>query len=258
MAWPFNDWNLFLLVAVRIFAMIEVAPLLSGSGVPQVAKLGLAGLAAATVFPAVKAAGYPIPPDGASYALLIVGEAMIGLSMGFFLSILYSAFVTAGQFFAQNMGFGAMETYDPLAEIEIPLMGQFLNLIAMFVFLVTDGFQQLFLIGVRGSFAAIRAYDLVARKDDMIQFLLHAVSALFQQSLVIAMPVMGTLFVVSVAMGLLSKAAPQINLLTEGFPISLAVTFILMIVSLPFMMEAFSRIIGSGFNDLGLLVGGKR
>ena len=90
----------------------------------------------------------------------------------------------------------------------------------------------------------------------MIQFLLHAVSALFQQSLVIAMPVMGTLFIISVAMGLLSKAAPQMNLLTEGFPISLAVTYILMIVSLPFMMEAFSRIIGSSFNDLGVLVGG--
>jgi flagellar biosynthetic protein FliR len=258
MNWPFNDWNLFLLVAVRILAMIEVAPLLSGSGVPQVAKLGLAGFAAAIVFPAVKASGYPIPADGASYALLLVGEAMIGLTMGFFLSIVYSAFLTAGQFFAQNMGFGAMETYDPLAEVEIPIMGQFLNLIAMFVFLVTDGFQQLFLIGVQGSFKAIRAYDLVARKDDMIQFLLHAVSALFQQSLVIAMPVMGTLFIISVAMGLLSKAAPQMNLLTEGFPISLAVTYILMIVSLPFMMEAFSRIIGSSFNDLGVLVGGKR
>ena len=149
MNWPFNDWNLFLLVAVRILAMIEVAPLLSGSGVPQVAKLGLAGFAAAIVFPAVKASGYPIPADGVSYALLLVGEAMIGLTMGFFLSIVYSAFLTAGQFFAQNMGFGAMETYDPFAEVEIPIMGQFLNLIGMFVFLVTDGFQQLFLIGVQ-------------------------------------------------------------------------------------------------------------
>jgi len=258
MNWPFDDWNLFLLIAVRVLAMIEVAPLLSGGGVPQVAKLGLAGFAAATVFPAVKAAGYPIPADGAAYALLLLGEAMIGLTIGFFLSLVYSAFVTAGQFFSLNMGFGAMETFDPLAEVEIPLMGQFLNLIAMFVFLVTDGFQRLFLMGVQGSFKAITAYDLVARKDDMIQFLLHAVTALFQQSMLIAMPVMGTLFIVSIAMGLLSKAAPQMNLLTEGFPISLGVTYILLIASMPFMIEAFSRIIGSSFNDLAVLVGGAR
>jgi len=66
-----------------------------------------------------------------AYALLLVGEAMIGLVMGFFLSIVYSAFTTAGQFFSLQIGFGASETYDPLAEVELPLMGQFLNLIAM-------------------------------------------------------------------------------------------------------------------------------
>ncbi len=256
-SWPFADFNLFILVAVRVLAMIEVAPLLSSGGIPQVAKLGLAGFAAAVVFPSVKAAGYPIPADGAAYALLVVGEAMIGLIMGFFLSLVYAAFITAGQFFSQEIGFGAIESFDPLAEIEIPLMGQFLNLIAMFVFLMTEGFQKLFLIGVKGSFQAMRAWDLVTRREDIVQLMLKSLSALFQQSLVIALPVMGTLFVLSVALGLLSKAAPQMNLLTEGFPISLTVTFLLMIATLPFMMEAFSRLISSSFDDLGLLVGGK-
>lgn len=255
--WPFADWNLFLLIAVRVLAMIEVAPLLSSSGVPQVAKIGLAGFAAAMVFPAVKAAGYPIPDDGAAYALLIVGEAMVGIMMGFFLSIIYAAFVTAGQFFSLQIGFGASETYDPLAEIEIPLMGQFLNLIAMFVFVSTQGFQKLFLIGVQGSFKAMRAVDLVSRREDIVGFLVRATGALFQQSLVLSMPVLGTLFVLSVALGLLSKAAPQMNLLTEGLPISLAVTYIILIAALPFMMEAFARLIEAGFNDLGILVGGK-
>ena len=62
MGWPFADFNLFLLIAVRIIAMIEVAPLLSGQGVPQVAKLGLAGFAAAMVFPSVKAPDTPYRP----------------------------------------------------------------------------------------------------------------------------------------------------------------------------------------------------
>jgi flagellar biosynthetic protein FliR len=258
MDWPFADWNLFLLVAARILAMIEVAPLLSSAAIPQVAKIGLAGLAASAVFPAVKAAGYPLPDDGAAFALLVVGEAAIGLMMGFFLSAVYAAFITAGQFFSLQMGFGATETYDPLAEVELPLMGQFINLIAMFVFLVTDGFQRLFLVGVQGSFSAMRAVDLVARRDDIVQFLVRAVGALFQQALLLALPIMGTLFVVSVAMGLLSKASPQMNLLTEGFPLSLGVTYVLLLGSMPFMMEAFSRLISASFYDLGILVGGAR
>jgi flagellar biosynthetic protein FliR len=257
MGWPFADFNLFVLIAVRVLAMIEVAPLLSGQGVPQVAKLGLAGFAAALVFPAVKAAGYPIPDDGMAYALLVVGEAMIGLVMGFFLSIVYSAFTTAGQFFSLQIGFGASETFDPLAETELPLMGQFLNLIAMFIFVATSGFQKLFLIGVQGSFSAMRAIDLVDRRNDLIKFLLNATGALFQQALILSMPVLGTLFIVSVAMGLLSKAAPQMNLLTEGFSITLAVTFFILLSALPFMMEAFSHLIEASFDDLGILVGGK-
>jgi flagellar biosynthetic protein FliR len=257
MSWPFADFNLFVLIAVRVLAMIEVAPLLSSQGVPQVAKVGLAGFAAALVFPAVKAAGYAIPADGMAYALLIVGEAMIGLVMGFFLSIVYAAFTTAGQFFSLQIGFGASETYDPLAEVELPLMGQFLNLIAMFIFVSTSGFQKLFLIGVQGSFKAMRAIDLVSRRDDLIHFLLNSVGALFQQALILSMPVLGTLFIVTVAMGLLSKAAPQMNLLTEGFSITLTVTFFIMLSAMPFMMEAFSHLVEASFDDLGILVGGK-
>jgi flagellar biosynthesis protein FliR len=257
MNWPFGDFNLFVLIAVRVLAMTEVAPLLSGQGVPQVAKVGLSGFAAAVVFPSVKAAGYAVPDDGMAFALLIVGEAMIGLLMGFFLSIVYSAFTTAGQFFSLQIGFGASETYDPLAEIELPLMGQFLNLIAMFIFVATSGFQRLFLIGVQGSFEAMRAIDLVSRRDDLVAFLLRSTGALFQQALILSMPVLGTLFIISVAMGLLSKAAPQMNLLTEGFPITLMVTFFILLSSLPFMMEAFSHLIDASFDDLGILVGGK-
>jgi flagellar biosynthetic protein FliR len=241
--WPFADFNLFLLVAVRVIALIEVAPLLSGTGVPQVAKIGLAAFAAAAVFPSVKAAGYPLPDDGIAYAL--------------FLSVVYAAFISAGQFFSLQVGFGATETYDPLAEVEIPLMGQFLNLVAMFVFVSTEGFQKLFLVGVQGSFSAMRAWDLVPRRDDLVLFVIKALGGLFQQALVIALPVMGTLFLISVAMGLLSKAAPQLNLLTEGFPISLSVTFFLLVATLPFMMETFSRLIEASFNDLGILVGGR-
>ena len=182
---------------------------------------------------------------------------MIGLMIGFFLSIVYAAFVTAGQFFSLQIGFGASETYDPLAETENPLMGQFLNLIAMFIFVSTQGFQQLFIVGVQGSFKAMRAIDLVTRRNDIVQFLLRSVGALFEQSLILSMPVLGTLFVLTIALGLLSKAAPQMNLLTEGFPITLSVTYVLLIVSLPFMMEAFSRLIAAGFTDLGVLLGGK-
>jgi flagellar biosynthetic protein FliR len=248
--------DLFFIIAVRVLAMVETAPLLSGDGIPQVAKVGLAGFAAAAVFPWVKDAGYVMPTTGGAFVGIVMGEAMIGVIIGFFLTMVFNAFTTAGQFFSLQMGFGASETYDPLAQIEIPVVGQFLNLIAMFVFVSTSGFQRLFLIGVRGSFQAIRAVDMLSRRDDFMAYVAGSLGALFQNALILAFPIFGTLLLVSVTTGLLSKAAPQINLLTEGFPISILVAFFVMASAMPYMIEAFSSLIDSGFESVASILQG--
>lgn len=249
--------DIFFIMAARVIALMETAPLLSGEGVPQVARVGLAGFATAAVFPWVMEAGYPAPADAGQFVAMVAGEVMIGLIIGFFLTMVFSAFTTAGQFFSVQMGFGASETYDPLAQIEIPVVGQFLNLIAMFVFVSSSGFQKLFLIGVRGSFQSMRAADLLARRNDYFAYVAGSLGALFQNSLILAFPIFGTLLLISVTTGLLSKAAPQINLLTEGFPISILVAFVLLAASMPFMIEAFSGLVDLGFQNIAAIVTGR-
>ena len=73
----------------------------------------------------------------------MIGEALIGVITGFFINMIFSTFSSAGQFFSYQMGFGASEVYDALAQIENPLLGQYLNLIAMLVFLQINSFQTL-------------------------------------------------------------------------------------------------------------------
>jgi len=248
--------DIFFLIAVRVLALVQTAPLLSGDGVPQVARVGLAGMASAALFPAIKAAGYPIPADLVTYFGLVIGEAMIGIIIGFFLSLVYAAFTTAGQFFSLQMGFGASETYDPLAQISIPVVGQFLNLIAMFIFVSTSGFQKLFMIGVLGSFRAMRAVDLLTRQEQYFEYVTTALGGLFVNALILAFPIFGTLLLVSVGMGLLTKAAPQMNLLTESFPVSILTAFTLLALAMPYMVEAFSLLIDVSYQTIARLVSG--
>jgi flagellar biosynthetic protein FliR len=250
-----SDANLFFLVAARILALVETAPLLSTDSVPQVAKVGLAGFAAACVFPAVKAAGYPIPADGFSYLALLAGEVMVGLIMGFFVTILFAAFSSAGQYFSLQVGLGASEAFDPLAQIELPLLGQFMNLVALYVFLAAGGMRELFLVAVKGSFGSLKAIDLVLRKDDFVAFLLEAGADLFKQSLVLAMPILGTLFIVSLALGLMSKAAPQMNVFAESFPLSLATMYLCLIAGMPFLIEAFAWMMDGAFRAIAVMSG---
>jgi flagellar biosynthetic protein FliR len=203
------------------------------------------------VFPPVLAGGYRIPPDFVHYLLLLLGEAMIGIIIGFFLTLVYSVFQVAGQFFSLQMGFGASEVFDPLAQIEIPLVGQFLNLVAMLVLLMSNGFQKFFYTGVYKSFLAIKAVTIVDGKDKIIALLLVGLSRLFESALTISFPILGILFLISVSMGLLAKAAPQMNLLMMGFPLTIGVAFIIMLATVPFLVDAFSAIVDTSFNELG-------
>ena len=131
----------FLLIAVRALAMIETAPLLSSDSIPQVAKVSLAGFAAYAAFPSALVKDWVLAPFGLSFIFLVIGEAIIGIIIGFYLTIIFAAFSTAGQFFSLQMGFGASETFDPLSQIENPLMGQYLNLVSMLIFVSIDGFR---------------------------------------------------------------------------------------------------------------------
>ncbi|MDR1858832.1 MAG: flagellar biosynthetic protein FliR [Treponema sp.] len=273
-----NYGPVFLLIAARAIAMIETAPLLSSDAVPQVAKLALAGLTAFAVMPTAQvfmaegtAAGMAgvsgvgavslpgaggllsdlrLEPFSLRFLLLLIGEGIIGIIMGFFLVIIFAAFSTAGQFFSLQMGFGASETFDPLAQIENPLMGQYLNLVSMLVFLAIGGFRELFLGGFWRSVQSINIVMLVEGREQVIGLIASGLSRLFMDAIVIALPILGTLFLTSLATGLISKAAPQVNILSEGFPISIMTAFLLIFASLPFMTEAFARIIDSGFASI--------
>jgi flagellar biosynthetic protein FliR len=91
---------------------------------------------------------------------------------------------------------------------------------------------------------------LVNGREPVVGMITAGLSRLFLDAIIISMPILGTLFLTSLATGLISKAAPQINILSEGFPISITVAFLLIFTSLPFMTEAFSRVIDSGFGTI--------
>jgi flagellar biosynthetic protein FliR len=243
---------IFLLIAVRCLAMIRSVPLLSTQAVPSVARVALAGYVAFLVMPSISFQEWNVPVYSLEYLLLVIGEGMIGIITGFYISIIFSAFSSAGQFFTYQMGFGASEVYDALSQVENPLMGQYLNLIAMLLFLQVDGFQRLFLVGITESFQSINCFSLIQAQDDLLTFLLSGLTDLFFNGLMISLPIIGTLFLISVSMGILSKAAPQMNLLSEGLPITILVAFFLLTALLPTMSDYFIRSFETGFYKLEL------
>jgi flagellar biosynthetic protein FliR len=260
----------FFLLAARAFGMIQTAPLLSSEAIPIVVKFALAGFAAFAVMPTAEmffaengrglvtlpggeATDLRFEPFSLRFILLLAGEALIGIIIGFFITIIFATFSTAGQFFSLQMGFGASETFDPIGQIENPLIGQYFNLVSMLIFLIIGGFTQLFLGGFWRSVQSINIISLIDGRESVVSMLTTGLSRLFLDAMIISLPILGTLFLTSLATGLISKAAPQINILSEGFPISITTAFILIFASLPFMTEAFSLVIDAGFGAIQTL-----
>ena len=245
----------FLLIFARIFAMLLVLPMFSMRSASRVAKVALAGYMAFFIFGTCDLSYYLpyIAQDGSfsmEYFLILIGEVLIGIILGFFITMIFSACSTAGQFLAFQMGFSAASSYDSLSQVENPLMGQFFNLIAMLVFMQTHWFQKLFLQGLVTSFSSLNAISIVQSTESIVKFVMSGLSSLFVDALVISLPVMGSLFLISICTGLLTKAAPQMNLLSEGFPIMIMLAFVIIAFILPDMIDFFVRSFEKGFADL--------
>lgn len=234
-------------------------PLFSIRNVSRIAKVALTGYMAYLLFPHVNFSAYApyIAGDGSlslPYAMLLLGEGIIGVITGFYVTLIFSAFSSAGQFFAFQMGFSASEVYDALSQVENPLMGQFFNLVAMLIFLQSDWALYLFSRALVSSFDSLNALTLVMHMDDMIHFLLGGLSRLFLDAFMISLPITGTLLLISVTMGILSKAAPQMNLMSEGFPIMILVSFFVIWSLFPQISEFFVHSFEAGFAALGGLL----
>lgn len=243
--------DLFFLLFARVFAFFSVSPLLGSQALPGMARAGLALLTTAVLFPWARQAGlWLIPDNGWAYMALIFAEALLGLFQGLVLLLVFSIFQMSGQLLATPMGFGASEVFDPMAQVELPLIGQLFNLIATLLFLSIQGVQKMFLTGIWQSFRSLKSSDFLSFQAAQPYALVGAFAELFTRSLLLSFPILGVLILVNVAMGLLGKAAPQMNLMMIGFPITILTGFVVMILVLPYLGDAFGALLDDGLETM--------
>ncbi|HOQ11647.1 MAG: Flagellar biosynthetic protein FliR [Spirochaetes bacterium ADurb.Bin218] len=232
-----TNFQAFLLVLIRINAMMMVAPFFSSGVIPLRLKAMLSFLITLVVFPVLSATTVKVPGTMGLYYLLVLQEVAIGIFIGFLVSIIFSAFQLSGQYYAAQIGFGINEVYDPLAQVSVPLLGQMKNFIGILVFLFINGHH--FLIE-----AICRSFELApffgvskAATGGFLKYIVYAFSGMFIVALKIALPIVAVSFLISVSMGVLAKAAPQMNIMMLGFPFQIFGAFLLLIITTPMVIK---------------------
>lgn len=217
----------FLLIFIRILTYFLVIPVFSYRAVPVATRIGLAFFLAYTMVFTVEIGRISFEDD--LYILLLVKEVLTGLALGLFGYIIFSAIQTAGGFMDFQMGFAIANVIDPQTGAQSPILGQFLYIFAI-LFLFSVNGHHLLIDGIYHSyqFIPLESLSLAFGENSTIMLITKAFAAMFVVSFQISIPIVGSIFLVDLALGLVARTVPQINIFIVGLPVKILVSFILL------------------------------
>src|SRR5690349_14326552 len=219
-----------MLVLARIASMVMLAPVFGDRGVPPMVRLMLVILLTVLVLPLVPAAP-PLALFSGAWVFAIIQQVLIGIAMGLTLRIVFEAFALAGELVSNGMGLGFAQLADPIRGGSSPVVGQFLMICASLLFLAS-GAHLTMLQGLAQSFEA-RPVSQAVLDPTTARLLVDWAGSLFAGGLQLALPVVGALLAVNLALGVLGRSAPAINLMAVGFPLTLVLGLLMLRWILP-------------------------
>ncbi len=218
---------------VRIAALIATAPVLGDPSVPRRFKVGLAIFVTIVVAPSIGVVPNVALMSGDGF-LLIGRQILIGAAMGFSMRLVFAAIEYSGDLIGFQMGLGYATLLDPETNEQTPLIGSLLRYFASLAFLAANG-PLMMIAGVSESFNGLPISGSGGLFGDWQMLVLQG-ATVFGLALHMALPVIAALLVTNVALGVMTRAAPQLNLFSIGFPITITVGLVVLVVSMPMVL----------------------
>jgi flagellar biosynthetic protein FliR len=237
---------------LRIGGFVLTAPIASESTVPAPVKIALTIALAIILSPLA-----PVPAGLSIFSgagvLAAVQEVMIGIAIGMVVQLTFEALTFAGQSISMSMGLGFATLIDPQHGADTPVLGQLFMIFGTLAYLAVNG--HLVLIGALAT--SFKSLPIGGANID--QNLLWSMGVwgarIFQTGLLVALPAVVSLIIVNLALGVVTRAAPQLNLFGIGFTITLMSGFVVLIVGLDGLMAGVSSLLDSALSAVVDLVG---
>ena len=237
----------YFLPFTRIGMMFMVMPVIGSRIVTARVRLVLAGLATILVVPLLP----PLPDTVAlslSSFLFVIQELAIGAIVGFTFQIVFQVYVLSGQFMAMKMGLGFASMNDPTNGVQTTVLSQFFLMLITLIFVIIDGHLVMLTLLVE-SFKSLPAGQFSLTPDMFIQ-MAQLGGWLFAAALVFSLPVLTSLLLVNIAFGVMSRAAPQLNIFAVGFPFTLVCGLVLIWLGLTNLNDSLNDSVNYGFRFL--------
>ncbi len=226
---PAHYLPVLLLMTARVSAAFVAMPFFGGRQVPALLRLALGALVAAALLPPGAAVAAP-PPEGLAYAALLVREAVLGLVLGFIVNLAAQAVQFAAGLLDVQIGFSFASTVDPMLGDQSALLERFYTALAVLVFLASDA-HHLFFQALSHLFEVVPVgtFDVTGMTTERT---VQLTGALFSAALGLALPVIGPLLVVDLAIAVMARAMPQLNVLAVNLPAKMLVGMLVLALAM--------------------------
>ncbi len=232
--------QLFFLMFARIIAMVAIFPIFGSRSVPAQLKIGFSLFLSFALFGLVKPETTSLSSDLIPYALLIVKELLVGITIGFATTLIFTAISIAGAMIDMQVGFAMARSIDPVTGAGTTVLTNFQIILFTLLFLTLQGHQFLIMALAR-SFEKIPVTMVVFKFGKLSEFLTLYISNIFDVSVRLAAPITIFILLVSVASGILSRTMPQMNLFVVALPAKIGVGLIGMAMSMPVVFYVFEK-----------------
>jgi flagellar biosynthesis protein FliR len=230
---------LFTFLFLRIGAILIMIPVIGERTVPLGVKGGLAILISLLLLPTVQATFPKLHSESEAEIFLLViamcSEVLIGIVIGFAAKIIFAGIQFAGEMIGVQIGFSIVNIIDPISSNQVSVISEFQYLVALLIYLAVDA-HHIFILAIADSYQFVSpfAYHF---SGSLVQYILVFSKELFITAIKISAPIMAVLFFTNVALGIVARTVPQINIFIVGFPLQIAVGLTFLALMSPFFVK---------------------
>jgi len=223
----FDNIDVLMLILVRVSAFFIFLPVLSGMSIPLQLRLFFAFVTSMAIYSSGLVESVTFNDTVTGFAMLVLTEIMTGALMGFTLFFIFNVILFAGQFIDFSMGFAMVNVMDPVQQIQVPVMGNLLFMAANAVLVVSGGLH-LFLRYFFFTFQVVPiGTAFILGNDPLSNFMVTTLVSFVILAVSIALPIVGTMLIIDVCLGIMVKSVPQMNVFIVGMPLKTTVGLIL-------------------------------
>jgi flagellar biosynthetic protein FliR len=230
---PLDAFYSLLLVFLRVVAILFSTPILDSAAIPIVFKVGLALSVSILLLPVV-AVDVNVGQMGLiPLVIVVVSEIAIGVAIGLSVKLMFTGVQLAGQIAGYQMGFAVANVVDPATSLQIPILAQFNNLIAMLVFLAINA-HHMFFAALVDCFNLIPPLSLPL-SSQVVGFMMNLAADMFVVAVKVSAPLLAVMLIVSVGLGLMARTVPQIHIFIVAMPLKILVGMAMMMMAMPYL-----------------------